>query len=55
MPLPFLCLILGQCPKTVLPMDSGHTWSEIGNVCILTLYGFVEYTYKQNVGGIFYQ
>jgi hypothetical protein len=36
-------------------MDSGHTWSEIGNVWILTLYGFVEYTYKQNVEGIFYQ
>jgi len=54
MPLPSLCLILGQCPKTVLPKDSGHTWSEIGNIWILTLYGFVGYTYKQNVEGIFY-
>jgi len=54
MPLPSLCLILVQCPKTVLPKDSGHTWSEIGNIWILTLYGFVGYTYKQNAESIFY-
>jgi len=54
MPLPSLCLILGQCPKTVLPEDSGHTWTEIGNIWILTLYGFVGYTYKQNAEDIFY-
>jgi hypothetical protein len=48
-------LIFGQCPKKALPMDSGHTWSTVGNVWISTLYGFVGYTYKQNVNGIFYQ